>query len=267
MYDFFENLRHQTILSFVPFQQEHLLYAVTAKEQEKVIGTGVIGRNPYHPYCDEIFIFVENAHRRKGVGTSLLKRLEKYSSQTLKCSVYSDEDVAVSFLQKNGFKRRRQCFEYDTSLALLCLSPKVDIVSCGSAIPAILLEQLYIDYSKNHEQVSPMSNLITKQDWYDVFLKDVTTHYCYYTLDTSAYVIAEQVDEKTIAICYIGGTLSKPDMLDFIETVLYTYQQTFDVLFVEIDSTDMRALLLQQFVGYSTQPSYDAYLKNTKNKV
>ncbi|MDH5482900.1 MAG: GNAT family N-acetyltransferase [Candidatus Bathyarchaeota archaeon] len=102
--DFYSKLRRASV--DLPF------YVVESAESRKVVGFGFL--QPYRNrdtfrQTAEISYFILPEHTRRGLGTELLKRLEKDAREnnitTLLANISSLNEQSLRFHRKNGFKR------------------------------------------------------------------------------------------------------------------------------------------------------------------
>lgn len=268
-------------LSGLPFKNESILkqWHITNQDQA-VVAHGILGRNPYHPYCDELGIWIHDDYRRQGLGSRLLEvmsstdRLQERvpnstDVQPLKVSITSDKTSTTAFLKHHDFELRRQCFEFrqerlkkDFECTQLSLN---NLASLSTQQLEAVFKQLYLDYEMNHLSVSPMSHEMPVQEWIDRLTLGISFEdsFVYCENNKIAYCLVE--DEASSAyVCYTGSQLPTGGATEnFLKNCLNHLFSKFTWVDFEIDTTDQIAMKFLDILDITPTDSYDAYIKKT----
>ena len=87
-------------------------FSVVVLFKNEVIGIGQISHNPFHPYNDYFQIHISHQYRQNGIGTEILKILEKSSKKiNLQCLLHSQNLSLIKWLERRQFQKVRETHE------------------------------------------------------------------------------------------------------------------------------------------------------------
>ncbi len=252
----------------LPCRPETIKQIIVAKNKTQ-IGYGVTWENRYHPYCDEIFIYVVPDFRREHIGSEIIDRLKKEVTQPLMRSVDADNKAAVGFLRAHGFALKRRCWEYDVTpeqIPDLSDADKLPLVSWADLSPDELVtvkNALLEHYRSTHESVSPMNADMTKEEWFNVMLDhlDMTYSYVYSHDDLTTFVTTyDTTDKKKLEIGYVNFKEDEEAFGVFVTTIMGHLKNRFESFGLEIDGTDAAAMVLLELYPPVDVVTFDAYV-------
>lgn len=248
-----------------PCSKENVIEYIKLVDEVEV-GVGIIGKNIYHPYCDQVYVHIYDEHRRRGYGSSLLNQLKLYSTEDLACSVYSNSDGSA-FLKANGFEKLRSCWEYSVSVADLIYSPKreLKLTSLGDLSQGErerVERQMLLDYKFNHQTVSPMSEALYDVEWIKRMLRGADEKWSrvYILNEDIGYIIVGDVSGSEIDVFYVGGNIRDSLLKEFLAIGIWELFDEYEVINLELDSTDEVAMLLKSSFAKTCSESYDTYI-------
>lgn len=266
-----QDFNTQAYFTGLPFQ-EAVYHLVVLDPEDKVVGRAVLGHNPYHPYCDEIGIWVSEPIRRQGAGTALLEALDDYSDRPLKVSLPSSLPGTAGFLLRNGFTKVRQCFEYKADLEDLIrredLEEEVFEIQPISEASEEELEKIYSllleNYQVAHEEVSPMSREISREEWLTAILEGVNSETSFFAHRDGEYgfIFTEIIDADTLAVAYAGGDLERINALPaFLLQAMHILGEKYKHFEFEVDSTSPYSMVFTSIFNFKPTSSWDAFVR------
>ena len=239
------------------------------KNNATLVGFAYLYTNPYHPYCDELYLYIFPRFRRQRFGSHLFKAILSHATQPIKVSVMSGNPAIEQFLTSHHFTLKRRCWEYsvDKKLLLPCQAIPITLtafIDITEPQRMTLHQLLYRDYHIAHKNVSPMSEKIPLQDWISLFLNDCEQNHSFIMeyQGKMGYVTAHNTTENTIDIGYIGGNLDADIFQNFVVNITQYYLNHFSTLNLEIDDVNSHAMVLHQLFRYNNLESYNTYIKD-----
>ena len=249
-----------------PCAEENVIEYLKLINGDEEIGIGVIGKNVYHPYCDQVYVYIDERYRRMGYGSGMLSELKSYSTDTLACSAYSSSG-STTFLNANGFEKLRSCWEYDVGIEDLIYSSSSDLHlitldELSETERKLVENQLLLDYKFNHQWVSPMSEELSDLEWIERLTRDVDEEWSrvYILNGDIGYMIVGNVNEDELDIFYVGGNIRGSLLKDFLVIGVRELFGKNKVLNLELDSTDEVAMVLKSSFRKTYNESYDTYI-------
>ena len=239
-------------LSIPPLDQ--IVDGFLALKDTQIVGLSGFWLNAFHPNREYCFVHVMPSKRGKGVGKALFQKLETVS-RLKRFQITFDAYVTgyMSFLKSMDFSLARETWEYTVKredlISSLSTAAQSEMVKTLSELSdkqfKQLVQQQLNDYRRNHLSVNPLKD-ISVREWEAVFCDECLPSDSFVFLEggnITAYLISYVSGDNSVFVGYTGSVMSKTDSKEFFSYCADKLFCKYQHLELEIDSTDLDALL------------------------
>ncbi|NLY21643.1 MAG: GNAT family N-acetyltransferase [Tissierellia bacterium] len=237
-------------------------------KENELIGAIVKYRNFYHPYCDEIYVYIVEKYRKLGFGSKLVNLISEKCLYPLKCSTFSNKKDSTGFLEKNGFIKKRSCWEYRVSKRSFIGNNTKNLkvqrfCELNEESKIRILEFVVLTYFENHVTISGANKDISIDDWIKVLTKDISDEDSFvYMENGKLFFMLNYLDSETeISVAYVGSNMEKASTVECLNEAINTLFNKYEYMVLEIDDVDETAMILKTLFDKKQEYSYDTYIK------
>ena len=234
-------------------------------QDDRCLGTVSLYDNTFHPYNQYFKFHVCDETLYDTVGRTLLEMLIQQSNRSLQYSLMSDDEAMIRLLCDQGFIRKRRCWEFSFERKHLVNVSPMALVRFSQLnegqyerVKRLIVHQ----YKTVHESVNPVNQNLSDRECFDILCEKLSMEesFCYENQDAFYYCCVEK-DGANVFVTYFGYEGFGENYGDFLMNVCNTLLKKYDTIEFEVDDVNPYAMMMQRWVDFTTDVSYDAYIR------